>query len=64
MKPKNFPERARQRRIRAALRLREMPDRDGVSDELDVLALRVAGGNERDVRTKKDRSDRAAFRRA
>lgn len=56
MKPANFPERKRQRQLRA---LERGPA--GVV-KADLLVERTAK-NRRDVRTKKDRRDRAKFTR-
>jgi len=57
MKPRNFPERKRQRRLRALAR--------GPASDAEVIVLHERTASPlRDIRTKKDRSDRAAFRRA
>lgn len=72
MKPKNFPERRRQRLIAAEARLRalivsgpimNMEAKDRIEAELRAL-MRSTAKPQRDVRTKKDRTDRAKFRRA
>ena len=65
MKPANFPERVRQRQIRAEARLAAAMGRKPLIrqlEEADALALKIAEGNQRDKRTKKDRRDRARFR--
>jgi hypothetical protein len=60
MKPKNFPERKRQRQLKALARLLNPPtskynnDRVGYSSEVEVLHKRTIA-NLRDVRTKKQR---------
>ena len=69
-RPHNFPERKRQRRIRALGRIKArtagkpemgITSRDN-APEIAVLVERTANPM-RDVRTKKDRSNRAAFAR-
>ena len=52
MKPKNFPERKRQRQLRALARL--LRDRDGSLNEIAVLQERTAD-NMRGVRSKRQR---------
>jgi hypothetical protein len=73
MKTANFPERKRQRQLRAIERMRlPAPDRKrprnnprsplDYHNELQMLMRKVAA-NARDVRTKKDRSATAQFAR-
>lgn len=67
MRPKNFPECKRQRRIRALERLQAAMGRKPLLrqlDEADALAERIGSGSHRDVRTKKDRSGTAKLARA
>ena len=71
MKPSNFPERKRQRQMRALDRLsRQSMEAMSLGNMLrrqiilTTLADRVNAGSRRDVRTKKDRSDRAKLVRA
>lgn len=72
MKPANFPERKRQRQMRALNRLAAStagkPDKDIAPRSNDaeavVLMAAVNEGSQRDVRTKIDRSDRGRFYRA
>lgn len=67
MKPKNFPARKNARRIAALSRLRVLApeQRDRVDRETLTLHERIVHpATALGVRTKKDRSDRASFRRA
>lgn len=64
-KPVNFPERKRQRQIKALSGRRAVSDK-GNSNETEIAALKVAvaRGNQRLVKTKKDRSGRGKLFRA
>jgi hypothetical protein len=74
MKPANFPERKRQRQVRALARFDPPVKVDGESHAVfhsrpDVIAYAslkksVDNGDQRSVRTKKPRDGSAAFRRA
>jgi hypothetical protein len=70
MEPANFPERKRQRQLRALARLKASTAGKpwkGIeprSNDAEFLALhRATAESQRDVRTKKDRSDRGRFTR-
>jgi hypothetical protein len=58
MKPRNFPERRRQRQIDALARMK--PGHDA---EVAALIERIGRGNQRHVRTKKDRTATARIGR-
>lgn len=64
MKPKNFPERKRQRQIKA-LEMRKQTSDKGNSNLPEILALQqaVSKGDRRIIRTKKNRVTSAAFAR-
>jgi hypothetical protein len=72
MKPANFPERKRQRQLRALARLKASTAGKpwkGVeprSNDAEFVSLHRATseGSARDIRTKKNRSDRGRFTRA
>jgi len=55
MKPKNFPERKRQRQLKVLERLRKSAVNRKIKKEIQVLEQRTKV-NLRDVRTKKNRS--------
>jgi hypothetical protein len=61
MKPRNFPERRRARQIAALARLK--PGHAGYAEELAALIKRIGVGNQRHVRTKKDRTATARIGR-
>ena len=64
MKPMNFPERKRQRRLRALERLAENTYA-GVPNKIEIYVLmRRTGTNLRDARSKKDRTSTGRFRAA
>ena len=66
-KPANFPERLRQRRLRALSRLTasgRLVDCKVARDEARRLTELTAGGSKRDVRTKKYRGPGREFQRA
>lgn len=56
-KPRNFPERKRQRQLGALSRIRDFTIKTGRSNAAEIVTLheRTAGGSLRDVRTKKYR---------
>lgn len=63
-KPANFPERKRQRQVRALARLPKMTG-GGKSNDAERNLLRIVHfGSRRDVHTKKDRTARGRFVRA
>lgn len=65
MKPENFPGRkwARQMAALDKLPAATKHERPLLTHERNALMAAAALGNQRDVRTKKDRSDRARFAR-
>lgn len=63
MKPKNFPERKRQRQIRALDRIFQLPTSPDQDAEIASLQAATAAPL-RDKRTKKDRSKEGRFTRA
>lgn len=66
MKPANFPERKRQRQIKALAKLQPFTKKTGQSNSVAIgaLAADIAAGNQRDIRTKIDRTARGRFVRA
>ena len=63
MKPKNFPERKRQRQLRALDRIFRLPTHPKQDAEVEALQAATATPL-RDKRTKKDRSKEGRFPRA
>lgn len=61
MKPENFPERERQRRMDALERLRRLPSLNAMqkAEFAKLTALTIAA--QRDIRSKKNRSARGRF---